>query len=50
MKGMLRKARTQRFPDFSLGRSIQIKHPRSSREIRNGFQVPNNYRLLGHEL
>jgi hypothetical protein len=49
MKGMLGKARTKCFPDFSLGRSTQIKHPRSSNEIRNGFQVPNNYRLISHE-
>jgi hypothetical protein len=50
MKWMLGKSRTKCFPDFNLGRGTQIKHPRSSREIRNGFQVPNNYRLLGHGL
>jgi hypothetical protein len=42
MKRVLRKARTERFPDFSHRCVAQIKHPRRRRKIEHGVSKDDN--------
>ena len=45
---MLGESRPECLADVCLCCGAKIKHPRGRREVGDGFEIPNNYRLLIH--